>query len=38
MTIVIEQACVQVRRPRAWPVYLMVGGMALGMMAAVGLI
>ncbi len=38
MRIIIEQSCVQVRRPRAWPVYLMVGGMVLGILSAVGLI
>lgn len=38
MTIIIEQACVQIRRPRAWPVYAMAAGVMLGMLSAVGLI
>jgi len=36
MTIIIEQACVQVRRPIAWPIYAMAAGVVLGMLAAVG--
>jgi len=36
MTIVIEQACVQVRRPRAWPVYVMAAGVVLGLLSTVG--
>lgn len=38
MTIIIEQQCVQVRRPRAWPVYVMAAGVVLGILSAVGLI
>lgn len=36
MTIVIQQACVQVRKPRAWPVYAMAAGVLAGMLSAVG--